>query len=177
VALPSQPDVFSTGCPLIARPECTLNFIAPKQTSPPRWYPTDVQIKGCDSILRMRASRGELCWLGGMAGCRRSERNQSFIIQWLAFYIRGEVGGEEPNIYLMNPTVGENYQRYWKDVEQVTPVTTSWQPVVIPLSYFTTGPVPSQQVDLSNVQRIQILFEWYPEPTSGRIYIDDLCVQ
>jgi hypothetical protein len=94
----------------------------------------------------------------------------------LVFYIRGGAGGEEPNVYLMMPATND-YQRFWKDVELVTPVTTSWNKVEIHLSDFTVGQGPHQQVSLTNIQRIQILFEWYPQPTSGRIFIDDLCVQ
>jgi hypothetical protein len=90
----------------------------------------------------------------------------------LVFYIRGATGDEEPNIYLMMP-ITDVWQRYWEDVE----VTTSWEPVVIPLVHFASGQEPTQQVDLRNVQRIQILFEWYEQPTSGRIFFDDLCVQ
>jgi hypothetical protein len=91
----------------------------------------------------------------------------------LAFYIRGDVGGEETNIYLMMPVVGGSYQRFWKTVL----LTASWQQVVIPLSDFTQGQRPEEQVSLTNIQRIQILFEWLPQPTSGRIFVDDLCVQ
>ena len=91
----------------------------------------------------------------------------------LAFYIRGDVGGEEANFYLMMPVVGGSYQRFWKTV----PITASWQHVVIPLSDFTLGQGPEEQINLTNIQRIQILFEWLPQPTSGRIFVDDLCVQ
>ena len=94
----------------------------------------------------------------------------------LVFYIKGVNGGEEPNVYLMMP-VTDDYNRYWKAVKEVAPVTTSWRKVEIPLSVFTTGQGPHEQVDLQSIQRIQILFEWYPQPTSGSIYIDDLCVE
>jgi hypothetical protein len=91
----------------------------------------------------------------------------------LAFYARGNAGGEVTNIYLMMPVVGGKYQRFWKAV----PLATSWQQVVIPLSDFTLGQKPEEQVNLTNIQKIQILFEWYSQPTSGRIFVDDLCVQ
>ena len=177
-ALSSQPDVFSTGCPLIGQARVYAQFYR----LPASISAALVSNGRTNQGLRLdysnaREEGGEYAgwevWLGAddYSGVNLSSYSS------LVFYIRGEVGGEEPNIYLMNPTIGENYKRFWKDIEQVTTITTSWQPVVIPLSYFTSGPVPSQQVDLSNVQRIQILFEWYPQPTSGRIYIDDLCVQ
>ena len=57
----------------------------------------------------------------------------------LVFYIRGATGGEEPNIYLMMPIIDGNFQRFWKDIEQETPVITLWQRVVIPLSHFTSS--------------------------------------
>jgi hypothetical protein len=42
---------------------------------------------------------------------------------------------------------------------------------------FTMGQGIHEEVDLHNIQRIQIVFEWYSQPTSGRIFIDDLCVE
>lgn len=94
----------------------------------------------------------------------------------LVFFIKGQNGGEEPNVYLMMPILND-YQRFWKDVEQVKVVGTAWKKIVIPLSHFASSQEPHQQVDLNNIQRIQFLFEWYPEPRSGRIFIDDLCVE
>jgi hypothetical protein len=95
----------------------------------------------------------------------------------LTFYIRGAVGGETPNVWLMTPIADEGYRRYYRDVEKYRQVTTQWQEVVIPLEHFRTGKLPEEKIDLQHINKIQVVFEWYPEPTLGTIYIDDLCVQ
>lgn len=91
----------------------------------------------------------------------------------LVFSIRGDDGGETPNIWLMMPIINEEFERYFLRLE----LGTSWQQAVIPLSHFTTGTAEGEQVDLDQIHRIQVIFEWYSEPTSGTIYLDDLCVQ
>jgi len=99
----------------------------------------------------------------------------------LTFYIRGAAGGETPNVWLMTPIAGGGYRRYYQNVEDHIVgndrVTTQWQEVVIPLVDFTTGTKPEEKIDLQHINKIQIVFEWYEEPTSGTINIDDLCVQ
>jgi len=95
----------------------------------------------------------------------------------LTFYIRGAAGGETPNVWLMTPIAGGGYRRYYRDVETYKQVTTQWQEVVIPLDHFTRGTLPEEEIDLQHINKIQVVFEWYEEPTSGTINIDDLCVQ
>jgi len=99
----------------------------------------------------------------------------------LTFYIRGAAGGETPNVWLMTPIAGGGYRRYYQNVEDHIVgndrVTTQWQEVVIPLVDFATGTKPEEKIDLQHINKIQVVFEWYEEPTSGTIYIDDLCVQ
>jgi hypothetical protein len=95
----------------------------------------------------------------------------------LTFYIRGAQGGETPNVWLMMPIIDEVFRRYYRDVEEYGQVTIQWKKVVIPLTDFKTGTKPDEKIDLHHIHKIQIVFEWYPEPTSGTIYIDDLCVQ
>jgi len=176
--LPSQTHVFLPGCPLINEARVFAQFYQGQAS-----ISADLVLNGhTDQGLRLNFSNvsavggnyaGWEVWLG--------ENDQSGIdlspYSSLVFYIRGSNGGEEPNVYLMMPRTETNYDRFWKDVELVTPVTTSWQQVVIPLSHFTSSQVPNEQVALNNIQRIQILFEWYAQPTSGEIFIDDLCVQ
>jgi len=94
----------------------------------------------------------------------------------LVFSIKGSTGGEEPNVWLMTPIL-DDYERFYKDVGEVIQVNSSWQQVVIPLWQFTLGQKPHEHVDLEKIRKIQIVFEWYPEPTSGTIFIDNLCVQ
>jgi hypothetical protein len=94
----------------------------------------------------------------------------------LKFYIRGAQGGETPNVWLMTPVEGGGFRRYYRDVEAYKTLTTQWQEMVIPLADFTTGTLPSEQIDLRHINKIQVVFEWYEETKSGTIYIDDLCV-
>ena len=94
----------------------------------------------------------------------------------LTFYVRGAAGGETPNVWLMTPIEGD-YRRYYQDVEAYTPVPAGqWGAVTIPLFAFLKGSLPGEEIDLEAINKIQIVFEWYTEPTSGTIYIDDLCV-
>jgi len=95
----------------------------------------------------------------------------------LTFYIRGAAGGETPNVWLMTPIAGGGYRRYYRDVETYKQVTAQWQEVVISLEHFTRGTLPEEEIDLQHINKIQVVFEWYEEPTSGTIYIDDLCVR
>ena len=94
----------------------------------------------------------------------------------LTFYIRGSQGGETPNLWLMTLLEGGGFTRYYRDVEAYTPITTQWQPVTIPLVDFASGSLPPEQIDMEDISKIQIVFEWYQQSTSGTIYIDDLCV-
>jgi hypothetical protein len=96
---------------------------------------------------------------------------------WLTFYVRGAAGGETPNVWLMTPIEGGGYRRFYRDVEAYTPIPSGqWAAVSIPLTDFLGGSIPPEEIDLEAINKIQIVFEWYTEPTSGTIYVDDLCV-
>ena len=173
-----QPDIFSPGCPLINEARVFAQF-SQNQAGISAAVVTDGY---SNQVMRLDFTNvsgaggnyaGWEIWLGA-----DDQSGIPFLAyNLLVFNVRGQVGGEEPNVYLMMPAVGQDYQRYWKEVKQVAPVTTSWTRIEIPLAHFTSSQAPNQQVDLSNIQRIQFLFEWYSLPTSGTIYIDDLCVQ
>jgi hypothetical protein len=176
--LPYQTDVFSPGCPLISNARVYAQFSQAQAGISAALVPNGRTNQGLRLDFTTVSEAGGSyagweVWLGAddQSGIDLSSYSS------LVFYIRGIAGGEEPNVYLMMPAKGENFQRFYKDVELVTPLTTSWQQVVIPLSHFASSQEPNQQVDLRNIQRVQVLFEWYPQPTTGRIYIDDLCVQ
>lgn len=79
--------------------------------------------------------------------------------QNLVIKIRGEEGGEKPNIYLDDGTV-----RRCLRAEQFPVLTTSWQEIRLPLEKFA-----SQGIDLSHLEALQVVFEW--EEMSGTIYI------
>lgn len=89
----------------------------------------------------------------------------------LVFQLRGGGGGEKPNVWLWTPTSpGQELRRNYRKLE----ATESWQQIVIPLTDFTSSN-PAEQVNLSQINKIQFIFEWQND--SGTIYIDDLCVQ
>ena len=94
----------------------------------------------------------------------------------LTFYIRGAQGDEKPNVWLMTLLEGGGFTRYYRDVEAYTPITSQWRPVTIPLVDFASGSLPPEQIDMEDISKIQIVFEWYQQSTSGVIYVDDLCV-
>jgi hypothetical protein len=173
-----QPDVFSQNCPLINQTRVFGEFIQNQAGISASIVPNGYINQGLRiDFTNVSGVGGNYAgwevWLGAddQSGVPFSAYNS------LVFYIRGQAGGEEPNVYLMMPNTGTNFQRYWKDVELVAPLTTSWTRIEIPLLHFTSSQEPNQQVNLSNIQRIQFLFEWYAQPTSGTIFIDDLCVQ
>jgi hypothetical protein len=91
----------------------------------------------------------------------------------LTFSIRGENGGETPNIWLMMPIIDGQFNRYYKRLE----LTSSWDTISIPLQYFTSSTKEGERVDLQKIRRIQFMFEWHAQPTLGRVYIDDLCIE
>jgi hypothetical protein len=76
--------------------------------------------------------------------------------------MRGERGGEAPNVYLDDGTV----RGVSRATERVA-LTRAWQKVRIPLAAFS-----AQGVDLSYLRKLQIEFEW--EPMSGTIYVADI---
>jgi hypothetical protein len=174
MALPPQPEVFAQSCPLLNDDRVYAKFTQ----SQAGITPTLVNGGRTNPVLRLDFSNassdggnyaGWEVWLGGddYSGIDLSSYNS------LVFFIKSQNGDEELNVWLMMPVL-DDYDRYYK---AVTDLTTSWQRIEIPLMEFTVGQGIHEEVDLHNIQRIQILFEWYPEPTSGRIFIDDLCVE
>ena len=80
----------------------------------------------------------------------------------LVLKMRGEEGGERPNIYLDDGTV-----RRCLRADELPALTTTWQEIRLPLRRFT-----SQGVDLSNLETLEIVFEW--EKMSGTIYVAEI---
>jgi hypothetical protein len=86
----------------------------------------------------------------------------------LSFRIKGDSGGEKPNIYLDDGTNAEyEYIDNHVDIENYATITTSWQEVNIPLIDFV-----KQGIDISRLNALKIVFEW--EDMEGTIYIDDI---
>jgi RHS repeat-associated protein len=82
--------------------------------------------------------------------------------QDLVLRIRGEKGGEKPNIWLDDGTTRRTVR-----AKEFSPLTTSWQEIRIPLEKYA-----SQGVDLSHLEAIQIVFEW--EKMEGTIYVSEI---
>ena len=80
----------------------------------------------------------------------------------LSLYIRGAVGGEVPNIYL----VDKAGRRQSVDIEAYAPLTTAWQQARIPLTAFGTA------IDLAHLSALEIVFEW--ANMQGTVYVDDI---
>jgi hypothetical protein len=99
---------------------------------------------------------GYAVWHTGLRGLDCS------VCDTLSFRIRGEQGGERPNVYL-----DDGNHRWGVDIEQYTAVTTSWQTVTIPLA-----DIAEYGVDLTHLEQIQFAFEW--EKMSGTIFLDDI---
>ncbi len=95
-------------------------------------------------------------WAAGLGGVDASGA------RYLKFKIKGQKGGEKPNLYLNDGTT-----RKCIDLEKYSPVTTQWQEVFIPLDAFA-----QQGIDLTHVEELQFVFEW--EELSGTIYVDDI---
>lgn len=172
--LPPQNEVYAQNCPLIAQASGFNEFESNQATissSPVGGGHTGPALKLDFTALDLYYSySGWEAVLGDIAyGVDLTSYTS------LKFYIRGAQGGEIPNVWLVTPVEGGDF-RYFQDVEAYTPITNQWQEVVIPLTAFTAGTEPDEQIDLQHINKIQVVFEWYEETTSGTIYVDDLCV-
>jgi len=95
-------------------------------------------------------------WTNDLKGMDGSSYKQ------LSFDIRGDKGGERPNIYLDDGTV-----RRPVDIENYVTVSHNWKTVSIPLNDFA-----SQDIDLTHLREMQIVYEW--EKAEGSIYLDNI---
>jgi hypothetical protein len=86
----------------------------------------------------------------------------------LIFDIKGQSGGEIPNIWLASP--GDPDVRNYVDIENYVTVTTNWQRVEIPLTDFHAENGSEQTVDLTRITSLKIVFEW--EEMAGMVYVD-----
>jgi RHS repeat-associated protein len=82
--------------------------------------------------------------------------------KYLALKIRGEKGGETPNIYLH-----DSAKRIALRAKEMPQIKQEWQKVILPLEHFT-----KQGIDTSFLESLELVFEWTEQ--SGSIYIDDI---
>ncbi len=87
----------------------------------------------------------------------------------LAFDIKGQLGGEIPNVWLASSSSPEDI-RNLVDIEKYVTVNTGWQRAEIPLTDFRASPWDQQLIDLTRIIRVQIAFEW--EDMAGMVYVD-----
>lgn len=78
---------------------------------------------------------------------------------YLIIKIRGEKGGETPNIYLEDGTTRKPVLS-----KDLLPLSTEWQELRIPIEQFA-----QQGIDLSHLEQLALDFEW--QMMSGTIYI------
>ena len=83
----------------------------------------------------------------------------------LVFRIRGAHGGERPTVYL-----DDGIARWGVPLARDAAPTREWRSVAVPLAEFA-----AHGVDLSHLERVQIVFEW--EAMSGTVYVDDLALR
>jgi hypothetical protein len=95
-------------------------------------------------------------WVAGLGGVDASAT------RYLKFRIKGQEGGEKPNLYLDDGT-----RRRCIDLKKYSSITKEWKEVLIPLNAFA-----KQGIDLTHLEELQFVFEW--EAMSGTIYVDDI---
>ena len=87
----------------------------------------------------------------------------------LAFDIKGQVGDERPNVWLVS-SGSPSEIRNVVDIEDYVTVTTNWQRAEIPLTDFRDPWGQQQPIDLTQILRVEIAFEW--GDMAGMVYVD-----
>jgi hypothetical protein len=82
--------------------------------------------------------------------------------KYLMLRIRGEKGGETPNIYL-----NDSVKRVPMRAKEMPKIKKEWQTIKLPLQHYA-----DQGIDISHLDALVIVFEW--EEQSSTIYIDDI---
>ncbi|MBU4488992.1 MAG: PKD domain-containing protein [Candidatus Omnitrophica bacterium] len=95
-------------------------------------------------------------WILTLGGIDASNLNM------LGFYAKGLVGGEYFNVYL-----SDGSKRVCVDIRDYLTLENDWHYVKIALNDFA-----KQGLDLSNLERLEIVFEW--KTMEGTIYIDNI---
>jgi hypothetical protein len=87
----------------------------------------------------------------------------------LAFDIKGQQGGELPNVWLASSGSPSDIRNF-VDIEDYLTVTNAWQRVEIPLIEFHAKGETEETVDLTRIVRLQICFEW--ADMAGMVFVD-----
>jgi len=105
--------------------------------------------------------------IGDYAGWETGLRNVDLSdYDRLVFNIKGGVGGEKPNIYLMDG----DYERGFVNIEDYIKdyaLSTEWQTVVIPVQDFGA-------LDLTRTQHLQLIIEWGDTDVEGTLFLDNI---
>jgi hypothetical protein len=80
----------------------------------------------------------------------------------LVMRIRGERGGETPNIYL-----SDSVRRWPLRPKEMPAITKEWQTIKLPLDHYAKN-----GIDLSHLDALEAVFEWTEQ--TGTIYLDDI---
>ncbi len=103
--------------------------------------------------------------VGDYAGWKTALRNVDLSdYDRLVFNVKGAVGDETPNIYL----VDEGGTRLFVNIEDYyTSPSTEWQTIVIPLQHFGS-------LDLTRVQALEIVIEWETTDVERTLFLDNI---
>jgi hypothetical protein len=107
------------------------------------------------------------CW--AVWGIVLSEEIDVSSLSKLAFDIKGQSGGEIPNVWLVSSSNSDDI-RNSVDIEAYVTVDTSWKRAEIPMADFRDPWSQQQTIDLTRIVRVEIAFEW--EDMAGMIYVD-----
>jgi hypothetical protein len=88
----------------------------------------------------------------------------------LAFDIKGQVGGERPNVWLVSSGSPSEIRNVVDIEDYVKETTTNWQRAEIPPTDFRDPWGHQQPIDLTRILRVEIAFEW--ENMAGMVYVD-----
>ena len=81
----------------------------------------------------------------------------------LVFNVKGDVGGETPNIYLVD---GDDKRRF-VNIENYADLSAEWQTIVVRLQSF-------YGLDLTRVQALEIIIEWETADVEGTLLLDNI---
>ncbi len=82
--------------------------------------------------------------------------------KFICMKVRGEKGGEKPNIYLRDAN-----KRIPLRAKFFPALTNKWQTIKLPLTFYS-----NLGIDLSHLEALECVFEWNEQ--SGTIYVDDI---
>lgn len=90
-------------------------------------------------------------------------------LPYLTFDIKGEKGGERPNIWLRSSGQASHVRNY-VDLEKYVKVSTKWQRARISLADLRQQDGGKRNIDLAQITEVDLCFEW--EDMAGTVFVD-----